>query len=205
MSGAQGRGFVTGKALSGALRYGRNMSDQGPILHTARLILRPTRREDFAAWASFAGDEECARYLGGVQTPAMAWRGFAAIAGSWQLYGFSMFSVIERATGRWVGRLGPWQPEGWPVTEVGWGLSRDAWGKGYALEGVTAAVDWAFDQLGWQEVIHAIDPANERSQAVAKRIGSTLRGPGKLPAPFDHAPIELWGQTKEQWRARTRA
>ena len=85
------------------------------------------------------------------------------------------------------------------------GLVARAWGKGYANEGVTAAVDWAFDHLGWTEVIHAIDPANERSQAVARRVGSKLRGPGKLPAPFDHAPIELWGQSKAEWRGRGRA
>jgi len=25
-----------------------------------------------------------------------------------------MFSVIEKATGQWIGRVGPLQPEGWP-------------------------------------------------------------------------------------------
>ena len=33
-----------------------------------------------------------------------------------------MFSVIEKDSGRWIGRIGPWQPEGWPGTEVGWSL-----------------------------------------------------------------------------------
>jgi len=178
------------------------MSDSGPTLHTARLILRPTQAEDFEGWAALMSDPECARYLGGVQSRAQAWRGFASIAGSWQLYGFSMFSVMERSTSRWIGRLGPWRPEGWPGNEVGWGLVRDAWGQGYAIEGVTAAMDWAVEQLGWQDIVHAIDPANTRSQAVAARIGSTLRGPSKLPPPFDNAPIELWGQTAAAWRAR---
>jgi RimJ/RimL family protein N-acetyltransferase len=180
----------------------RVMSDSGPTLHTPRLILRPTQPEDFEGWVALMSDPESARYLGGEQSRAQAWRGFAAIAGSWQLYGFSMFSVIERTTSRWVGRLGPWRPEGWPGNEVGWALVRDAWGQGYAIEGVTAAMDWAFEQLGWRDIVHAIDPANTRSQAVAARIGSTLRGPSKLPPPFDNAPIELWGQTAAQWRAR---
>ncbi|WP_010184248.1 GNAT family N-acetyltransferase [Sphingomonas sp. PAMC 26605] len=46
--------------------------------------------------------------------------------------GFSMFSVIERKTGAWVGRIGPWQPEGWPGTEVGWGVAAAFAGKRYA-------------------------------------------------------------------------
>jgi len=178
------------------------MSDRGPTLHTERLILRPTIAADFDGWATLMSDPDCARYIGGVQSRAVSWRGFATVAGSWQLYGYSMFSVVERATGTWIGRLGPWQPEGWPGTEVGWGLVRQAWGKGYAVEGVTAAMDWAVEHLGWKDIVHAIDPANAPSQAVAKRIGSTLRGPGKLPVPFDTASIELWGQTAEQWRAR---
>jgi hypothetical protein len=38
------------------------------------------------------------------------------MAGAWAMQGFAMLSVIEKATGRWVGRAGPWQPEGWPGT-----------------------------------------------------------------------------------------
>jgi RimJ/RimL family protein N-acetyltransferase len=174
----------------------------GPTLETPRLILRPPVAADLDGWAAFSADAETMLHLGGVQPRPVAWRAMAAMAGSWSLHGFSMFSVVERATGRWVGRLGPWRPEGWPGTEVGWGLVKGVWGKGYATEGATAAIDWAFDTLGWTEVIHSIDPANGASKHVAMRLGSTLRGPGRLPVPFDHAPIELWGQTREQWRAR---
>ena len=66
---------------------------------------------------------------------------------AWALQGFSMFSVIEKASGDWIGRLGPWAPEGWPGTEVGWGIVRSAWGKGYATEGAAATIDWAFDTM----------------------------------------------------------
>jgi RimJ/RimL family protein N-acetyltransferase len=113
-----------------------------------------------------------------------------------------MFSVIEKSSGQWIGRMGPWQPEGWPGTEVGWGLAQHAWGKGYALEGASACMDWAVDQLGWTEIIHCIDPDNLASQKLAQRLGSRLRGPGKLPAPFEDAPIELWGQTRDEWQRR---
>ena len=174
----------------------------GPTLETDRLILRPPAESDLDGWAVLMGDEESARFIGGVQPRAAAWRGLAAMTGSWALKGFGMFSVIEKQSGRWVGRLGPWQPEGWPGTEVGWGLVREAWGQGYATEGSGAAIDWAFDVLGWDEVIHCIDPANQGSIAVAQRLGSTNRGPGRLPAPFEQLPVDIWGQTKAEWRAR---
>lgn len=173
-----------------------------PILETERLILRPPAAEDFDAWAAFAADEEAARYLGGPQARSVAWRSLCVMAGAWAIRGFSMFSVIEKATGLWVGRLGPWEPEGWPGTEIGWGLARAAWGKGYATEGATAAMDYAFDVLGWTEVIHTIDPANVSSQKVARRLGSANIGPTTLPAPLSEMPVEAWGQTREQWQTR---
>jgi RimJ/RimL family protein N-acetyltransferase len=93
-------------------------------------------------------------------------------------------------------------PEGWPGTEVGWGIVRDCWGRGYATEGAAAAIDFAFDRLGWSEVIHAIAPDNTASQQVARKLGSRNRGAGRLPPPFAYAPVEIWGQTREEWRAR---
>src|ERR1700722_12271992 len=120
-----------------------------PILETDRLILRAPVAEDFEAYAAWAADEEVMRHIGGAQIRSVAWRGMCSVVGAWQVRGFSMFSVLEKSTGRWVGRIGPWQPEGWPGTEVGWAIVRDAWGRGYATEGATAAMDWAVDHLGW--------------------------------------------------------
>ena len=174
----------------------------GPTLETDRLILRPPIEEDLSGLAAMMEDEEAARFVGGQQPRSGAWRGMAAMAGSWALRGYGMFSVIETHSGRWIGRLGPWQPEGWPGAEVGWGLRPEAWGKGYATEGAEAAIDWAFDSLGWDDVIHCIAPANAPSARVAERLGSTLRGSAYLPEPFDSEPVDIWGQTREEWRAR---
>src|SRR5271169_6346955 len=168
---------------------------------TPRLLLRPTQMQDFEGWAAFMADPEATRYLGGAQPRAIAWRGFMTMAGAWHLQGFAMFSVIERSSGRWVGRLGPWMPDGWPGTEVGWGIIRDCWGRGYAIEGAAAAIDWAFDELGWIEVIHAIDAKNAASQAVARKLGSRLTGTGRLPEPID-TMVEIWGQSRTARRAR---
>lgn len=173
----------------------------GPTLETERLILRPPVAADFEPWAAFSADEEAARFIGGVQSRAGTWRVLCSVTGAWLIRGFSMFSVIEKSTGEWVGRLGPWQPEGWPGTEVGWGVVRSRWGKGYATEGAIAATDWAFRELGWDEVIHTIEPENTPSQAVAKRMGSTILRQARLPSPID-VDVDVWGQTREQWLAR---
>ncbi|MGA0587353.1 hypothetical protein ACO2Q2_09540 [Dyella sp. KRB-257] len=61
---------------------------------------------------------------------------------------------------------------------------------------------WAFDQLGWTEVIHTIAPDHLASQEVARRLGSSLRGPGHLPEPFQDLPVEVWGQSWTAWKRR---
>ncbi len=176
----------------------------GPVLETERLTLRPVAMEDFPRWAEMMGDPEAAKFLGGAQPAAVAWRGFMTMAGAWSLTGVSMFSLIERGTGLWLGRIGPWQPHGWPGTEVGWGLHPDAQGKGYGVEAATAAMDYAFDVLGWTEVIHCIDPDNIPSIRLAERVGSRNLGPTRLPPPFHELAMERWGQSREDWRARRR-
>jgi RimJ/RimL family protein N-acetyltransferase len=170
-------------------------------LETPRLILRPPRMEDFDAWASFLDDEVATRYIGGRQVRPMAWRTFMGMCGCWHMTGIAMFSVIEKSSGRWIGRLGPWYPEGWPEHEVGWGIAREFWGKGYASEGAAAAMDYAFDVLGWDQLIHCIDEANLASQGVAKKLGSSYLRRVKMPAPYDHMPVDAWGQTRQQWTA----
>ncbi|PZO66099.1 MAG: N-acetyltransferase [Pseudoxanthomonas suwonensis] len=173
-----------------------------PRIETARLLLRLPQASDFHRYAELMTDPSAAQHIGGGMSRADAWRKFLQMPGAWMLQGFGMFSVIDRHSGLWLGQAGPWQPEGWPGTEIGYSFHPDAWGRGYATEACVAAIDWAFAQLGWDEVLHTIAPANTDSQKVAMRLGSRLRGPGKLPPPLDSHRVDLWGQTRAEWAAR---
>lgn len=173
----------------------------GPVIETARLTLRPTAMEDFPRWAELMADPQASRFIGGPQPVATAWRGFMTMAGAWSLTGVAMFSLIERSSGRWLGRIGPWTPLEWPGPEVGWALHPEAQGQGYGVEAAAAAMDYACDVLGWDDVIHSIDPENTPSIRLAQRLGSTNRGPGRLPEPFTEVRVDLWGQTRAEWRA----
>jgi RimJ/RimL family protein N-acetyltransferase len=92
---------------------------KGPMIETPRLFLRPPQAEDFDGFCELMGDEASAKFIGGVQPPEVVWRTLCVLSGAWTIAGFSMFSVIEKDSDRWIGRLGPWQPNGWPGTEVG--------------------------------------------------------------------------------------
>jgi RimJ/RimL family protein N-acetyltransferase len=171
-------------------------------IETERLLLRPPRLADLDAWSEMMTDEETARFIGGVMDRPLCWRQLMTMIGAWHAHGFGLFSVIVTASGRYIGRLGPWHPEGWPGHEIGWGIVRACWGRGYAVEGSIAATNWAFRTLGWTEVIHSIAPENVQSQRVAQKLGSRLIGPGRLPSPFSDAVVEIWGQSRADWEAQ---
>lgn len=171
-----------------------------PRLETARLILRPPVEEDLDGWANLDADARAVGFIGGLRTRNQAWMDMATAAGMWSLRGCGLFSVIEKDTGLWVGRVGPWLPEGAIGTEIGWAISPTTWGKGYATEAARAAMAWAFNHLRWAEVIHCIDAPNTASIAVAERLGSAWL---RVAHEADGKEIQVYGQSRDTWRTAT--
>ena len=71
---------------------------------TERLLLRQWQASDFEPYAAFCGDEEMARYVGGLSSRADAWRRMASVIGRWTLRGFGYWAVAEKESGKFVGR-----------------------------------------------------------------------------------------------------
>jgi RimJ/RimL family protein N-acetyltransferase len=140
-------------------------------------------------------DENTVRYLGTKpMNRAEAWRSMALAMGHWTIRGYGFFSLEHKQSGAWVGRVGPWYPEGWPAPEVGWTISPDHLRQGYATEAAQASVRFAFETLRWQQVIHVIMKGNEASIAVSKKIGSSLvREQQGLPGVTDKRVV-IYGQ-----------
>ena len=142
-------------------------------IETERLLLRAWRPADFEEFARISADPEVMRYIGNGQpaTRSQAWRAMAVFVGHWSLRSYGLWATEDRATGKFIGRIGLWHPEGWPGLEVGWLLDRAYWGRGLASEGARAALDYAFTTVGADHVISVIQPGNSRSIRVAERIG----------------------------------
>jgi len=172
---------------------------EDPIIETERLVLRKPEMEDLERWTEMMADPIATKFIGGTVSAPLVWRTLMQIRGAWEMTGISMFSVIEKERGVWIGRVGPWRPLGWPGDEVGWGLHPDAAGKGYALEAAIASVDYAFEALRWQTVIHCINPANAPSQALARRLGARILRQDTMVAGFGTETVDVWGQDRAEW------
>jgi len=55
--------------------------------------------------------------------------------------------------------------------EIGWTLHPDFFGQGYASEAATAILDLAFGELGLHRVRAELDPRNDASIALCRRLG----------------------------------
>lgn len=168
------------------------------IIETERLILRKIDpKRDLDEWAYSMADAGTVRYLGTKpMSRAEAWRNMAMAIGHWEIRGYGSFSLEHKETGDWIGRVGPWYPEGWPAPEVGWAISPRHLRNGYALEAASAAMDFAFNTLGWSRVIHVILEGNEPSIALAKKLGSSkIRSQRGLPDVTDQTVL-IYGQNK---------
>lgn len=175
-----------------------------PVIETERLLLRRMTPDDVEPYCAMMAREEVARFLTSDQKPqpyATAWRAFASMLGHWEIRGFGMFSMIEKASGDWVGRTGPWMPAGWPGLECGWGVAPGHWGKGYAPEAAIASIRWLFEKFAdLDRVISVIDPSNVNSQAVALKVGETETDEEFL---FDgKLRLKVWAASRDEWMPR---
>lgn len=159
-----------------------------PVLETERLILREPREADLDAMLAFNASARSG-FLGGGAPRQAVWRALLAGIGHWALRGYGFWTVEDRA-GRILGRTGVVFHDAWPEPELGWQLFDGHEGKGYALEAALAARADARDRLGLPPLMSLIDPANERSIALAKRMGAVAEG--MTIEPNLQTPVRLY-------------
>lgn len=176
----------------------------GPTLETDRLILRPPEEKDFEPWAEMRSHSEAMRFLGGAMAPAEVWRLATTMVGHWVWRGYGMFSVLEKSSGEWIGRSGPWYPHGWPEPEIGWALKPEYQGKGYALESAIACLDYSVEKLGWQHLAHFIDKDNLPSIKLAERLGAKWHREEIPPPPIEGMVWQVYRQQATDWKNHPR-
>ncbi len=91
----------------------------------------------------------------------------------WAKYGYGRTAMLDRATDRFLGRTGLKHWAEFSETEIGWVLHPDVWGQGLATEAARACARWGFQNLDVPYLTAMIRPDNQRSIAVAQRVGMT--------------------------------
>ena len=142
-------------------------------LETERLVLRPYREEDLEDLHAMFSDPEHMRWYPAPfdRDGTQAW-----MERTFERYrddGFGLWIVEDRATGAFLGTVGPTIQLVDDVghVEIGWHTRPGRKGEGIAPEAAAAATDWAFENLDVDHVISLVRPENTGSNRVAQKLG----------------------------------
>lgn len=142
-------------------------------IRTARLVLRRARPDDLAGVHAFMSNPLAMRYWSTLPHESME------VTRPW--FAAQFFSgdpnrdewIIE-LDGRVVGNIGIWNRP-----EFGFILHPDAWGKGLAAEAARAFVDYAFATHPIEAITADVDPRNEASLRLLRKLGFVETGRAK--------------------------
>lgn len=149
-----------------------------PVVTTARLRLRPHTPADIDAATAMWADPAVTRFTGNrAFSREESWARLLRFTGNWAWFGYGFWAVEEVETGAYIGQLGMAEfaratvPPLALVPEVGWSFVAAAHGRGFASEGVRAALAWADANVAADRTMCLIDPGNAASIRVARRCG----------------------------------
>ncbi len=180
-------------------------------METERLILRQWRPSDFSAYAEINADEHVMRFYPSVLSREESDDQAARMSGLIEEKGWGFWAVEEKASQRFIGFVGLHQQEQGsgipcsPMVEIGWRIAPDLWGKGYAPEAAQAALVYAFEQLGLEQVFAFTALPNLPSQRVMEKLGMTNQKQDfnhpKLPQGHALERHCLYRITRREWLA----
>lgn len=89
--------------------------------------------------------------------------------------------------------------------EIGYWLIESAQGHGIMTRCVRALLAQGFEVMGLDRIIIKAEPANQRSCAVAERVGMTLEGTHRQVCHFNGRPVDhnIYAMLAEQWSQRS--
>lgn len=155
-----------------------------PILTTDRLTLRPMKMDDWPSYEQLMLSDR-SRFMGGPFTRFNAWGLFCQDVAQWHLMDHGALMIDDSQTGECLGQVGINHGPLFPEHELGWFVYAHAEGRGIAFEAASAFRDWARNQRRLPGLVSYMDPENERSASLAKRLGATLDNDAPRPDPQD--------------------
>lgn len=146
-------------------------------IKTPRLRLRHWVDSDIEPWVAMNGNPRVTEFFVTDYTREMSEQAAAIIRREVDELGYGWWVLEAPGVTPFAGsvclRKVPFQAAFSPAYEVGWRLDPAYWGRGYATEGAQGAIDFAFQELGLDEVVAITATTNVRSQRVMQRLGMT--------------------------------
>lgn len=178
---------------------------RGPVLHTARLTIRPLQPGDAPAMETLVGDWQVARYTARIPHPYPAGAAAAWIAEN-DDDNETAFAIVRRSDGAFVGCCG-FNPDEPGAIEIGYWVGVPFWRQGYGREAIAGLVDHCFADPAIDRIVATVHPDNVASAGLQEKLGFVLAGAREIAMPARGYNVlgPLRVLTRATWEARRAA
>ena len=174
---------------------------------SARLGFRNWEDDDVEPMANVNRDPEVMRFFPELQSLEETTKIISRFKSELLEKGHTYFAVDNFDDGRFIGFIGlhiqAFESNFTPCVDIGWRLDKEFWNKGYATEGATRCLQYAFDTLQMQKIVALAPAINLPSINVMKKIGMTKILDFKHPLLLNHPNLvdcELYAITDSEFQ-----
>ena len=175
--------------------YQRHHHIPWTILETERCVVRELSLDDLDGLFELYADDGMDRYTEPLY-PYEEEKEFqrAYIENMYRYFGYGMWLVFEKESGKLIGRAGLEHREYNDVVELelGYLIGRKYQGKGYATEVCTAIVEYAKEHAGFERINTVIQDGNEVSIALSKKLGFEQKESYEIDGKIMHRFIKVF-------------
>ena len=143
------------------------------ILETERCYLRETIVEDVEEFFRIYADKRIVEYTEDLYPTIEEEIEYTKeyITNAYHFYEFGVWTIIEKASGRIIGRAGLSVRDGFDDPELGYVLDTAYQGRGIALEVCSAILDYAKEYLGAEKINALVHRENSPSLRLLDKLG----------------------------------
>lgn len=145
------------------------------LFKSERLGFRNWVQADVSLMDRISGDPEVMRYFPATKTTQETQDFILRMQQEFEDSGFCYFAVDRLDTLELIGFIGisaqTYEAPFNPSVDIGWRLGQKHWRKGFATEGAARCLQYAFEDLGLEQIVSVAPQANINSIRVMQKIG----------------------------------
>lgn len=148
------------------------------ILETQRLLVRESTIEDVDDFYVIYQDERITQYTENLFEDPDEERAYQQdyIKNIYEFYGYGIWTIIDKETSAVIGRAGIAPREGYEIPELGFVIGEKWQNKGYATEVCEAILNYALEELEFEQIMAIVHVENRASQCLCEKLGFVRSG-----------------------------
>jgi RimJ/RimL family protein N-acetyltransferase len=145
------------------------------IFRSERLGFRNWMQSDIALMAEINADPQAMTFFPSIQSFDQTQDFVERMDAQYAVNGYCYFAVDDIDGLGFIGFIGlsdqRYEADFTPCIDIGWRLHPKAWGRGFATEGASRCLTFAFEDIQLDEVVSVAPCINHRSINVMQKIG----------------------------------